>query len=198
MGEMDRGGKHHGIIIGFIDSLLRDFLTRIDTEYHIRVKVRTSFGDEFNYTFRNDEDLKMSIPVIDKSVSGQPGSMDNEVSAQTNWATIGPEGGIVALSASGNYLGTPAKVVIPPAALPTETEIVISNSGIPDNYRKNDSGSIRSKKFPLIEDLNITMFAREATEHGVIILLKGDSPALFGDFFFKIFLAFITHPSIAF
>lgn len=52
--------------------------------------------------------------------------------------------------------------------------------------------------FPLVEYLNIPMFAGRATEHGVIVFLNGDSPFLVGDLFFKIFLAFITKPSIAF
>jgi hypothetical protein len=50
----------------------------------------------------------------------------------------------------------------------------------------------------LIENLNITMFAGGTTEQGVIFFVEGHPPTLFGNLFFKIFLAFITKPSVAF
>lgn len=36
--------------------------TRTGTDYHIRVKAVNTIGEEFNYTFRYDEDLSVSIP----------------------------------------------------------------------------------------------------------------------------------------
>ena len=56
------GDRYRSEYIGILPIDFEHTYTHTGTDYHIRVKTVTTNGEKFNYTFRNDEDLTVSIP----------------------------------------------------------------------------------------------------------------------------------------